>query len=802
MQVQSTASAIPSDANYSAAFNPLIKVDVNRPNTEEVASAATDLNMFQGWLPVMENLDEVLNQEAGGDLTVYDRIGRDPRVASSLRTRSKAVVAREWKFTPYSQEKPDLESAEYATKVFQNFPYDLFRRSAVRGGVLKGYAVGEVMWDYSEGDTFIDAMRYRHQRRFRYAPNGDLHLLTLGNPYPGINATRDPDTGLLIKKFQTFTFGDEVTTPYGNGLGQELYWPWFFKRNGIKSWMIYSDKFASPTAAGEYPAGTDKDKQQALLSAAASIHSNSAIVYPQGMSLKLIEAMRSGSVDCYEKLCKFMNEEMTISILGQLATTSGTPGKLGNSQEQEAVYLDYIKDDADSLCEAQNDRKCGVVPWLIDYQFPGLGRYPKVEIACDDEEDGKTLAERDKSLADAMKSGGKYRLGKSYWMRNYKMDKEDLEEIEAAPAEPSLKPADPAKPSEVPAKTALEFAEGGDAEPDNADLLAERLMTEAKPHLEKWLATLRGETDAAGNLVDLRQDLLTARADLAPMAATIRDAILIAELLGRAEVLDEIEHSLEFAESPIASALKLPFQEAISFFRAKVSIPTEKWNDLFLDAHSKGFMIAGAMKGELLQDLRDSIDQVISQGLTLADFRKTWDAIVERHGWSYVGGRNWRTRIVYETNTRQAYNAARWQQVTDPDVLKTRPYLLYRHGDSVRPRPPHVAWDNTVLPADDIWWATHAAANGWGCKCKIFSVGERDIARMEKPQRTAPDDGTYQWTDKQGREFTIPNGIDPGFQYNPGAAAKKGVQVLEDRINALEPDIRKKIKAEIAAQGK
>jgi hypothetical protein len=344
------------------------------------------------------------------------------------------------------------------------------------------------------------------------------------------------------------------------------------------------------------------------------------------------------------------------------------------------------------------------------------------------------------------------------------------------------------------------FAEGGDAVPDNADFLAARLDEEAQPVMEQWLAALRKQVDAAGNLVDFRQDVLDTRIDIAPMAAILRDALLLSDLLGRYEVLQEGETGPAFAEPAIVSALRLPFKKAIKFFRDKVSIPTEKWNDLFLDAHSKGFMIAGAMKGELIADLRDAVDQTISQGLTLREFRQQWDAIVERHGWSYVGGRNWRTRVVYETNTRQAYNAGRWEQMMDPDVLKTRPYLLYKHGDSVHPRPLHLAWDGTVLPADDPWWATHAPQNGWGCKCKVFSVSERDLLRIPNVKRKAAADGYYEWTDKQGRTFTIPNGIDPGFQYNPGAAAKHSFQVLNDRIAQLPTDIGKKIRADIAAK--
>lgn len=451
-------------------MNPVVKVDGKHPVTQEIASAATDVYMFQGWLPVMENLDKVLMEEGHGDITMYDDIGRDPRVAASLRTRAKAVTGREWQVVPFSQETADIRVAEYVDKVFRNFPYDRARRPVLRGGVLKGFSVAEIMWDYSEGDTFITDMRYRHQRRFRFAPNGDLHLLTLSNPYPGENATIDSDSGLPLRKFQVFTFGDEVTTPYGNGLGQELFWPWWFKKNGIKYWMTFAEKFSSPTVVGEYPEGTDQAKQQTLLSAAASVHSNSAVVYPAGMSVKLLEAMRSGSVSCYQELCNFMNDEMTIAILGQTATTSGTPGGLGNTDEQQEVLENYLKDDGDSVCEAQNDRQNGVIPWLVDYQFPGNGRYPKMEIKSEDEEDSLTLAERDYNLAQALNLGGKS-LSRSYYVRTYGMVDEDIEDT-TKPAKPA--PALPlAKvPDTTPTpKEQLEFAEGDDAAFIDQDML-------------------------------------------------------------------------------------------------------------------------------------------------------------------------------------------------------------------------------------------------------------------------------------------------------------------------------------------
>ncbi len=102
-----------------------------------------------------------------------------------------------------------------------------------------------------------------------------------------------------------------------------------------------------------------------------------------------------------------------------------------------------------------------------------------------------------------------------------------------------------------------------------------------------------------------------------------------------------------------------PFKEAIDFFQAKVRVPTRTYTDMMNKAHSKGFMVAGAMKDELLADFQEVIGRCLRDGLTLEDFRKGFDRIVAAHGWSYNGTRGWRTRVIFETNIRTSYAAGR-----------------------------------------------------------------------------------------------------------------------------------------------
>ncbi|MHB1350106.1 MAG: phage head morphogenesis protein [Desulfobulbaceae bacterium] len=170
----------------------------------------------------------------------------------------------------------------------------------------------------------------------------------------------------------------------------------------------------------------------------------------------------------------------------------------------------------------------------------------------------------------------------------------------------------------------------------------------------------------------------------------------------------------ETAADYIAEYRDLPFEEAIEFFRLKLSMPTAAWDELWKEMHSRAFTVAGATRNDLLEDLRTAIDKALAEGTTLAEFRKDFDQIVQRYGWKYNGGRGWRTAVIYDTNLSMAYSAGHYRQRNDPAVLAARPYLRYLPSSSRVPRAEHMRWYGLVLRHDDPFWRTHTPPNGWG----------------------------------------------------------------------------------------
>lgn len=219
-----------------------------------------------------------------------------------------------------------------------------------------------------------------------------------------------------------------------------------------------------------------------------------------------------------------------------------------------------------------------------------------------------------------------------------------------------------------------------------------------------------------------------------------------------------------------AEALDLPFDEAISFFRQKTNTPTRTWTDVYGAAHSHAFMVAGAASDALLTDFKAEILKALEQGTTLAEFRKGFDGIVHKHGWEYKGKRGWRSRLIFETNLRTAYAAGRWTQQTKPETLEAFPFLQYNHSGSKHPRKEHLAWDGLVIAANDPFWKTNYPPNGWSCGCFAISVSRGGLGRMGKSGPDEAPDLLFRAEEVGGETKRVPMGVDPGFEYNPGAA--------------------------------
>ena len=481
----------------------------------EIATTADGRDITRGYVgPLLTPYDSVLRNRGGGDLTIYEQVFSDPEVKSTFGQRQLAVTQCEWQVEAGGDRPIDEEAAEALRENLHVIGWDNITTKMLNG-VFYGYAVGEVIYRTEGKRVVIDRLPVRNRRRFRYGKAGDLRLLTPSSMFEG-----EPARAPYFWHFQVGADHDDE--PYGLGLAHWLYWPVYFKRNGLKFWLIFLEKFGMPTGVGKYGPNAKPEEKSALLQAVRAIQTDSGIIMPEDMAIELLEAARSGTSD-YAALQDKMDAAIQKVVLGQTASTQGTPGRLGGDDLQGDVRDDIIKADADLVCESFNQ---GPARWLTEWNFPGA-KVPRVFRVTEEPEDLDARAERDEKVS---RLGYKPTL--KYIRETYGEDWEE-KAPPPAPRPDSKVPNNGREPGAADAK----FAEG-DSVLDPPARLVPQLERKVAPVSAKWIEQIRQAADRATSLEELREYVLrlAPAMSLDEYAAAMAEALAAATLAGRYEV--------------------------------------------------------------------------------------------------------------------------------------------------------------------------------------------------------------------------------------------------------------------------
>ena len=352
----------------------------------ELAQADTGIQLTKASIQILlDNPDSVL-QTRGRDFRIYDELLRDDQVRSTFQQRRTAVTRAEMKVEAASESAADVAAADDLREQLLSINFDDLTDKMLYG-VFYGYAIAECMWGKDNNRVTIDQIKVRDRSRFKYNAGGELVLID--SRYPSGKVMPD-------RKFWQFSIGaNHDDNPYGMGLGHSLYWPVFFKRNDIKFWLIFLEKFGQPTVAATMP-GSQMDipaEKTKALQALYGIQNDSAVIIPDGMQVDLIEASRSGTAD-YATLCDKMDSAIAKVVLSQTMTTDD-----GSSRSQAEIHQDVadavIASDADLLCFSFCEQ---VAKWLTEWNHPGA-RTPIVYRVTEPPCDLNEIAERDTKVA-------------------------------------------------------------------------------------------------------------------------------------------------------------------------------------------------------------------------------------------------------------------------------------------------------------------------------------------------------------------------------------------------------------------
>lgn len=660
----------------------------------------------------------------GGE--AYRLMLRDDQVASTFQQRRLAVIARDWSVTPGGDAPEDEAAADHLSAQLDRVGFDRVTEKMLYG-VFYGYAVAEILWKVENGRVEIDTIKVRDRNRFRFDADRRLKLLT----------TMRPDGEVMPPaKFWCFTAGgDHDDDPYGVGLGYHLYWPVWFKREGLKSWLQGLDKTARPTAVGKFPAGASQDDIDRLLDTLAAYASDTGIAIPDAMSIELLQAARSATSD-YDTLYNRMDAAISKIVLSQTMTTDSSVSGLGSNQADvhRDVKQEVVKADADLLNESFN---ATVAKWLTGWNFPGA-KPPRVSRQIDDAEDLDAASARDVRLSQIGWRPTEERVRETYG--------EGYERADAAPSDPVEKINTPppafAEQPQVSRVTAEHALATGLLE-DRWEEIMNPLLKPVRALLER----VRSYREAASGLSDTLSDMdesaareLLARAGFqlriaANVGAIDEDDVEAADLSEsdglKKKLLNPHRDGCAAAQTADFEDFELkplPPAEAIRFFERKGYRIGFDFRDVWQEEHARSFTVAKAMRLELLELIRAEVAKGLEDGTPFETFRKNLTPILQREGWwgrkevvdpltgetvlAQLGSPR-RLRIIFDTNLRTARAAGRWERIERNKAR--RPFLRYSQIQRPTRRDEHERWHGLIRPVDDPVWDKIYPPNGFNC---------------------------------------------------------------------------------------
>lgn len=386
----------------------------------ERATARNDINYALYVGDRVEARDEHLIKRGrlGRAYEFYSDILRDCHCSAILQKRYMEIVSREWEVMPASKSAADKKAADLCRDILKNIAAPTQQREdseeteiQLGGGfdqtslnllsaIFTGFSVGEIIWDQQGKEVRPVEILQKEASRFVFtvSDRGGYHLrlLTWDDMFEGEPI---PPRKMIVHRY---SLGNVASDPYGDGLASKLFYPTFFKRNAVKFWLIFADKHGSPTAVIKHAKNASAQDKATYKKALQAIAQDAGILLPEGVTVEFLEAARSSTINCYEGLKDFCNEEMSKVVLGETGSTDQSTGGGSRARDEvgNSVRIAIGKYDADLLSDTLNRT---LLTWITRLNYGDAATPPTVWRKfpeLDEREDLGERIERDKQLFD------------------------------------------------------------------------------------------------------------------------------------------------------------------------------------------------------------------------------------------------------------------------------------------------------------------------------------------------------------------------------------------------------------------
>lgn len=452
---------------------------------------------------------------------------KDAHLFSQMQTRKNAVTGLSYEIMPYSDDEYDKGIAEFVQKElesvekFEDILFDLL------DAIGKGIAVSEIFWKIDEdtGKTSIADIRQVPQKKFFWDYEDKFKVMTEEFP-SGIE--------LEENKFIIHRYKAKSGHPSRAGILRVIAWMYLFKNYDIKDWISFCEVFGMPIRLGKYNTSASDDDKAALMRALISIGTDAAGIIPDGTEITFVESNKGTSIDLYESLARFCDEQISKAVLGQTLTSDSGGGSYAQSKTHNEVRHDLTTSDCKSLASTL---KSYLIKPLVLFNF-ATDRVPSIKFACEESENLKELSEVYKTLSCDMG----LKIPTAHLYKKFNIPKpENGEEV--------LNP--PSNVSNVPAainslKDDLKFIANKEAakvanDQNTIDKLADTALKESSNIFTEIFEPIKKLVNSSNNLEDIKNKLddeeyvkkILKDMDIKDLDVMLQKFMFCADMLGR-----------------------------------------------------------------------------------------------------------------------------------------------------------------------------------------------------------------------------------------------------------------------------
>ncbi|MEO1000992.1 MAG: DUF935 domain-containing protein, partial [Pseudomonadota bacterium] len=331
-------------------------------------------------------LAAILRSAADGTTRDYVQLAqemeeKDPVYASALGVRKRAVSGLSPVVTAASEDAQDVRIAEDVEAAISEHPDLPDLVEDMLDALGKGWSAMEIDWETSARQWSPRGFRWRDPRHFLWDRETGEELRLIDEA--------DAGEGVALAPFRWIVHRPRLKSglPLRGGLARLAAFGWVCKAYAVKDWVAFAEIYGMPLRLGRYgPEATNEDVR-ILARAVSRLGHDAAAVFPRSMEIEFQEAAKNSGEIVFEPLARWLDEQVTIGVLGQTMTTQD-----GSSLSQAKVHNDVRGDiqlsDARKVAAALTMQL--VRPW-VDLNYGPQARYPILTLPVPEAEDVAAL---------------------------------------------------------------------------------------------------------------------------------------------------------------------------------------------------------------------------------------------------------------------------------------------------------------------------------------------------------------------------------------------------------------------------